>query len=116
MRMATPRVAISGSRWHLREGNPLASVHIAANLLTGSNASSLVTIQFSEAVTGFDVSDLTATGGTLSPFSFQQIDGDTYAASFTANSKLRGHGAGDLDGGLHGPRSQSRHHRGYRHG
>ena len=33
--------------------DPLASVDIAANLLTEPNASSLVTIHFSEAVTGF---------------------------------------------------------------
>ena len=49
------------------EGDPLASVHIAASLLTEPNASSLVTIQFTEAVTGFDVSDLGASGGVLSP-------------------------------------------------
>ena len=52
--------------------NPPATVDIAANLLTEPNASSLVTIHFSEAVTGFDVSDLTPTGGALYPLSFQQ--------------------------------------------
>ena len=55
-------------------------MHIAASLLTEPNASSLVTIQFTEAVTGFDVSDLTASGGVLSPGSFHQIDADTYAS------------------------------------
>ena len=38
---------------------PLASLDIAANLLTEPNASSLVTIHFSEAVTGFGFNDLT---------------------------------------------------------
>ena len=41
------------------EPNPNASVDIAANLLTQTNASSLVTIHFSEAVTGFGPNDLT---------------------------------------------------------
>ena len=72
--------------------NPAATVDIAANLLTEPNASSLVTIHFSEAVTGFDVSDLTASGGVLSPLSFQRINGDTYQATFTANSDFEGTG------------------------
>jgi hypothetical protein len=70
--------------------NPAATVEIAANLLTEPNASSLVTIHFSEAVTGFDVSDLTASGGVLSPLSFQRINGDTYQATFTADSNIEG--------------------------
>ena len=78
--------------------NPAATVDIAANLLTEPNASSLVTIHFSEAVTGFDVSDLTASGGVLSPLSFQQIDGDTYQASFTANPNFEGTGQVILTG------------------
>ena len=47
--------------------DPSASVDIAANLLTEPNASSLVTIHFTEAVTGFDANDLTVSGGLLSP-------------------------------------------------
>ena len=78
--------------------NPAATVDIAANLLTEPNASSLVTIHFSEAVTGFDVSDLTASGGVLSPLSFQKINGDTYQATFTANSNFEGTGRVILTG------------------
>ena len=80
------------------EGDPLASVHIAASLLTEPNASSLVTIQFTEAVTGFDVSDLGASGGVLSPGSFHQIDADTYGVSFTANPNFEGTGQVILTG------------------
>ena len=98
MPTVTPRVATSGSRWHLRRGDPLASVHIAASLLTEPNASSLVTIQFTEAVTGFDVSDLGASGGVLSPGSFHQIDADTYGVSFTANPNFDGTGQVILTG------------------
>ena len=75
-----------------------ATVDIAANLLTEPNASSLVTIHFSEAVTGFDVSDLTPTGGALAPLSFQQIDADTYQATFTANPDFEGTGQVTLTG------------------
>ena len=78
--------------------NPAATVDIAANLLTEPNASSLVTIHFSEAVTGFGVSDLTATGGVLAPLSFQQIDADTYGVSFTANPNFEGTGQVTLTG------------------
>ena len=78
--------------------NPLATVDIAANLLTEPNASSLVTIHFSEAVTGFDVNDLTASGGVLSPLSFQRINGDTYEATFSANSDFEGTGRVILTG------------------
>ena len=78
--------------------NPAATVDIAANLLTEPNASSLVTIHFSEAVTGFDVSDLTASGGVLSPLYFQKINGDTYQATFTANPDFEGTGRVILTG------------------
>ena len=78
--------------------NPAATVDIAANLLTEPNASSLVTIHFTEPVTGFDVNDLTASGGALDPLSFQQIDADTYGVSFTANSDFEGAGRVILTG------------------
>ena len=78
--------------------NPGATVDIAANLLTEPNASSLVTIHFSEPVTGFDVNDLTPTGGALDPLSFQQIDADTYGVSFTANPNFDGTGRVILTG------------------
>ena len=76
--------------------NPLASVDIAASLLTEPNASSLVTIHFSEAVTGSDVNDLTASGGVLS--AFHQIDANTYDATFSANSDFEGAGRAILTG------------------
>ena len=69
---------------------------IAASLLTEPNASSLVTIHFSEAVTGFDVNDLTASGGVLS--AFHQIDANTYDATFSANSDSEGTGRVTLTG------------------
>ena len=78
--------------------NPLATVDIAANLLTEPNASSLVTIHFTEPVAGFDVSDLTASGGVLSPLSFQKINGDTYQAIFTADPHFDGTGTVILTG------------------
>ena len=56
----------------------------------------MVTIHFSEAVTGFDPNDLTATGGVLTDF--QQIDGDTYTASFTALPNFEGTGQVTLTG------------------
>ena len=71
---------------------------IAANLLTEPNASSLVTIHFTEPVTGFDVNDLTASGGVLDPLSFQQIDADTYGVSFTASPNSEGTGRVTLTG------------------
>ena len=76
--------------------NPDASVDIAANLLTQTNTSSLVTIHFSEAVTGFGPDDLTLTGGTLSDF--HQIDADTYTATFLAHPNFEGTGQVILTG------------------
>ena len=88
---------------------PNASVDIAGNLLTQTNVQSLVTIQFNEDVTGFGPGDLTLGGGTLSRFPpgrRRHLRSDLFSTA-----KLRGHGAGDLDGSLHGLRWQSRHHR-----
>ena len=80
------------------------------------NASSLVTIHFSEAVTGFDASDLTRIWWSAVSFVFPEDRRRHLQSDLYSKPRLRGHGAGDLDGGLHGPRWQSRHHRGYRHG
>ena len=44
-------------------------------------ATSTVTFQFSESVTGFDLSDVTVTRATFS--NFTQVDGDTYTATLT---------------------------------
>ena len=92
--------------------NPAATVDIAANLLTEPNASSLVTIHFSEAVTGFDLNDLTPSGGMLSALSFQQIDADTYTATFIVNPNFEGTGQVTLTGAYTDLAGQSRHHRG----
>ena len=80
------------------EGQAFASVDIAGNLLTQTNTESLVTIHFSEAVTGFLPDDLTLIGGTLSPGSFQQIDADTYTAQFLVQPNFEGTGQVILTG------------------
>ena len=70
---------------------PTVAVDIAdANLNDGDN-SSLVTFQFSEAVNGFDETDVTVSGGALS--NFTKVDDDTYTATFTANDGLDGTGS-----------------------
>ena len=50
-----------------------------SNLAAGE--STTITFQFSEAVAGFDASDVTVAGGSLSNFS--QVDADTWTATFT---------------------------------
>ena len=57
----------------------------------------MVTIHFNEAVTGFGPDDLTATGGTLI-LTFQQIDADTYTATFSAHPNFEGTGQVTLTG------------------
>src|SRR4029077_5887348 len=87
-----------GIRLTSPSANPNASVEIAASLLTEPNASSVVTIHFTEPVIGFNVNDLTPTGGALDPLSFQQIDADTYGVSFTASPNFDGTGEVTLTG------------------
>jgi uncharacterized repeat protein (TIGR02059 family) len=53
----------------------------AADLLLASGESTLLTFAFSEAVTGFESSDLLVAGGTLSGLS--QVDASTWTATFT---------------------------------
>ena len=55
---ASDRVAIDTA-------NPTATIDIADSNLSDSDNSSLVTITFSEAVTGFDAGDMTVVGGSL---------------------------------------------------
>src|SRR5256885_2110218 len=57
-----------------------ASIVVADDALKAGE-SSLVTITFSEAVSGFDNSDLTVEGGSLTAVS--SLDGVTWTASFT---------------------------------
>ena len=87
--------------------SPAATVDIAANLLTEPNASSLVTIHFSEAVTGFGFVDLTPTGGTLGSFVFPADRRRHLRSELFGKLRLRRHGAGDLDGGLRGVRRET---------
>ena len=58
----------------------------------------MVTIHFTEAVTGFGLNNLTSTGGVLDPLSFQQIDAATYTASFVALPNFEGTGQVTLTG------------------
>src|SRR4029078_278979 len=67
--------------------NPTATVDIAATSLNDATNSSLVTISFSEAVTGFSNADVTVSGGTLDTL----ISGDggiTWTATFTATDGI----------------------------
>ncbi|HAW84846.1 MAG TPA: hypothetical protein DCX65_00890, partial [Spirochaetaceae bacterium] len=61
----------------------VASIVFADDSLTVAGPSSLVTITFSEPVTGFTVGDLTAPNGTLSTFAGT---GTTYTVTFTATA------------------------------
>jgi plastocyanin len=82
-----------------RHGCPSASLNLTANffdLLTQTNASSGVIIQFSEPVIGFGPDNLTASNGTLVDFGV--IDGATYTASFTAPLNFEGTGQVTLTG------------------
>jgi Ca2+-binding RTX toxin-like protein len=68
--------------------NPTVTVHADSEPLTDAQSSTLVHFTFSEAVTGFDLADLTFANGTFS--SFVQIDLSHYTAIFTANDGYDG--------------------------
>ena len=98
--------------------NPTVTVDIVDASLSDSDNSSVVTFEFSEDVTGFDLGDLTAVGGTLS--NFQVVDGNSYTATFTATDGIRGDRLGECRGRqLHRRGRQHRRsrfgHRGDRH-
>ena len=63
--------------------NPTLAVDIVNASLNDGTNSSLVSFEFSEDVAGFDNSDVSVSGGTLS--NFTSVDGDTYTATFTAS-------------------------------
>ena len=65
----------------LLDTNLPALVISAADSNLAAGESTTITFQFSEAVAGFDASDVTVAGGSLSNFS--QIDADTWTATFT---------------------------------
>ncbi|WP_292388382.1 Ig-like domain-containing protein, partial [Mesorhizobium sp.] len=59
--------------------------------LSDSDNSSVVTFTFSEAPSGFDASDVTATNGTITGLT--QDTATTYHATFTANDSFAGIGS-----------------------
>ena len=63
--------------------NPSVTVNIVDTSLADSDNTSNVAFEFSEDVTGFDVTDVTVSGGTLSGFT--AVDGNSFTATFTAN-------------------------------
>ena len=71
---------------------PVASVNIAANLLTQANASSVVTIHFSEAPVNFTDADISAVGGTVTGLA-ATADPLVYTATFTATAGFTGIGS-----------------------
>ncbi|MDA1166340.1 MAG: Ig-like domain-containing protein, partial [Planctomycetota bacterium] len=77
--------------------NPTVTVNIVdASLSDGDNASN-VTFEFSEDVAGFDASDVSVTGGTLS--SFSAVDGDSFTAIFTASDGIETTGSVNVGNG-----------------
>ncbi|HWO55931.1 MAG TPA: Ig-like domain-containing protein, partial [bacterium] len=68
--------------------NPTVTVEALAEPLTDAQPSTLVTFTFSEAVTGFDLGDLTYANGTFG--NFVQIDLSHYTAIFTADDGYDG--------------------------
>ena len=70
---------------------PTVTVNIVDASLNDSDNSSNVTFEFSEDVTGFDASDLTVSGGTLSGFTV--IDGNSFSATFTATNSIEAIGS-----------------------
>jgi hypothetical protein len=73
------------------------TVEFADDTLFDGGNSSLVTFQFSEAVSGFDATDVDVTNGSLSAFTM--VDTDTYTATFTADDGIEATGVVDVDAG-----------------
>lgn len=70
---------------------PTLTVNIVDASLNDTDNVSEVTFEFSEDVAGFEESDVTVTGGVLSDF--QQVDGNTWTATFTADDDFDGTGS-----------------------
>ncbi len=66
--------------------NPTLALDIVDASLNDGDNSSLVSFEFSEDVTGFDNSDVSVIGGTLSDFTL--VDGNSYTAIFTADDAV----------------------------
>ncbi|WP_185829157.1 Ig-like domain-containing protein [Sphingomonas ginkgonis] len=77
--------------------NPTVTVDIANTLLNLGDNQSAVSFTFSEAVSGFDESDLTVAGGTLS--GFEMVDATHYKAVFTADPGFEGSGSVSVGAG-----------------
>lgn len=75
---------------------PSLTVDIAEESLNDSNVSSLVTFSFNESVTGFDETDISVAGGTLSGFAGS---GASYSAIFTADEDLDTAGSVSVEAG-----------------
>ena len=70
--------------------NPTVVVNIVDVSLTNSDNISDVTFEFSEDVAGFDESDVTVSGGTLSGIT--AVDGNSFTATFTADNGVEDDG------------------------
>lgn len=70
---------------------PTVIVNIVDGTLSDVDQTSMVTFEFSQAIVGFDASDLTVTNGTIS--NFMMVDSDSYTATFTAANNLLGTGS-----------------------
>jgi Ca2+-binding RTX toxin-like protein len=82
--------------------NPTVAVNIVDDALDGLDSSSVVTFTFSEAPTGFNNTDLTVVGGTLSSVTQDLIldaTGKTYTATFMASDGFIGVGSVSVTGG-----------------
>jgi len=71
--------------------NPTVTVDIVDTSLNDADNSSEVTFEFSEEVAGFEETDLTVVGGTISGFT--KVDGDSYTATYTAADGFDGQGS-----------------------
>jgi Ca2+-binding RTX toxin-like protein len=80
----------AGAAYVVDRLGPELTVSIVDASLSNVEKSSEVVFTFSETVTGFDVSNVTVTGGTLASFSGS---GATYSATFTAFDEFSGTGS-----------------------
>jgi len=74
--------------------NPTVTVNLVDTSLSDSDNSSSVTFSFSESVTGFDETDLTVVGGTISGLGGS---GTSYSATFTATDGIDTTGSVTVD-------------------
>ncbi|MBI1311547.1 hypothetical protein GC176_09595, partial [bacterium] len=70
---------------------PTVTVNVVDAALNVGDKVSQVTFEFSEAVTGFDASDVSVNGGVLS--NFMTVDADSFTATFTASDDTEATGS-----------------------